>query len=135
MKKSTVIGVIVGFAAGAAAAIAGKVTVDKVIAEIKNELEEQSFVSPEGGNLVTVSYGDSATAKGLTYIRVKATTESGEDSCKLVMLARKKPAALDVQWADNDHFKLLVGHGKRKQCCDVSFGEKQITATYYWVKG
>ena len=135
MKKHAVAGMIVGFAAGAAAAIAGKIAVDKVVEEIKNGMEEQSFISPDGKNCVTVSYGASATAKGLTFIRVKAVSDMCEDTCKLALLTRKKPEILDTEWLDSDHFQFLVGTGKRKQCCDVKFEEERITATYYLVKG
>ena len=41
---------------------------------------------------------------------------------------------MDGEWIDNNHFKLLIGNGKRKQCCDVSFDGEQINALYYLVK-
>ena len=134
MKNKVALGAIIGFAAGAAAAITGKMAVDKVAGEIKSEMSEQSFTSPNSENLVTVSYGSSKSAKGLTFIRVRAYVESGEDECKLFMFSRKMPRVLDAQWEGNDHFKLLVGNGKRRQCCDVTFDEKNITAVYYLVK-
>ena len=134
MKKSIVLGALLGFTIGTAVAIAGKMAVDKVIDEIKHDLHEQSFVSPEGDHIVTISCGSSAFANGLTHLRLKALFPSGEDDCKLSILTRKAPQELDTQWQDNDHFQLLVGNGKHKQCCDVSFEEKQIIANYYWVR-
>ena len=46
MKKTALIGAIFAFAAGAGAAIAGKNAIDKVIKEIKGELDNEAFVSP-----------------------------------------------------------------------------------------
>lgn len=134
MKNNFGIGAIIGFAAGAAAAVAGTLTTLKVADEIKDGMGEQRFESPEGDNFVTLSCGSSKTAKGLTLIRVKAMTESGEDECKLLLFAKKMPEAFSVDWTDNEHCRLLVGNGKRKQCCDVSFEEKEISAVYYLSK-
>lgn len=136
MNKNTVLGAIAGFAVGATAAIMGKITVDKVVKEIKSEMSEQRFTSPEGDNFVTVSYGSSNTANGLTFIRIKAAFEPDNDdeACKLVMFTKKMPVTLEAQWTDNDNFKLLVGSGKRKQCCDISFEEDGISASYYLTK-
>lgn len=134
MKKSVIIGTIAGLAVGAAAAIAGKRAYDKVSGEIISEMGEQCFDSPDGNHSVTVSCGSSESAKGLTYIRVSATSKTVEDTCKLSFIALKAPAALDAEWTDNDHFTLLVGSGKRKQCCDVSFEEDSILAVYYLKK-
>jgi hypothetical protein len=105
---------------------------DKIANEIKSDMREQVFTSPEGNNIITVSYGSSATAKGLTYIRVKAL--NSEDGCKLVVFAKKSPKLLNAEWFDNNNFKLLVGSGKHKQCCDVKFEEANITANYYLVR-
>ena len=134
MKNKVVFGVIAGFAAGAAAAIAGKLAVDKVVGEIKNELTEQSFVSPDGNNHVTLSYGFSETAKGLTYIKIEASAEGKKDVCKLIVFAKKHEDLFEGEWVDNDKFALLIGGGKRKQCCDVSFNGEQIVARYYMTK-
>ena len=134
MKKSVVFGVIAGFAAGAAAAITGKMAVDKVVKEIKGELSEESFISPDGNNIVTLYYGTSKSAKGLTYVNVKAASADNKDSCQLVILTRKRPMTFDGEWTDNDNFMLLIGNGKRKQCCDVTFDSEQITARYYLLK-
>lgn len=133
MKKRLVIGAIVGLAAGAAAA-ATAFLATRVAGEIKNEMGEQIFTSPDGNNCVTVSCGTSDTARGLTYIRVVGSTASGEDECRLALFTRKLPWILDTEWTDNDHFKLLVGNGKRRQCCDVSFDGDRISAVYRLVK-
>ena len=123
----------VGFVAGAAAGAVGAMAYDKIAAEIKSDMSEQTFTSPEGNNVVTVSYGSSATAKGLTYIRVKALA-ADDDDCKLVVFAKKSPKLFNAEWFDNNHFKLLIGNGKHKQCCDVKFEEANVTANYYLVK-
>ena len=130
MKKSTVIGLVLGVAVGTAAAI----TTKKIVKEIKGDLTDKDFVSPDGNNTVTLSFGTSETARGLTYIKVNATSSSKEDSCKLIAFAIRKDDFLHGEWSDNDHFKLLIGCGKRKQCCDVNFEEDQIVAHYYLVK-
>lgn len=134
MKNHTLLGLAVGFVVGAATAVAGAVAVDKVSREIKEDLNEYSFTSPDCNNIVTLSKGSSETAKGLTVIKIKATTEGKEDECKLVMLAGKNAEILSGEWTDNDHFELIVGKGKRLQCCDVSFDEEEIKALYYFKK-
>ena len=135
MKKSTVIGIVAGLAAGIAATVAGTVAVNKVKKEIKSDLSERIFTSPEGDKTVHVSFGSSKSAKGLTYMRVLATSESCEDTCKLSLLARKVPEVFEGAWKDNDHFTLEVGKraGKR-QCCDVTFDEDRISALLAWKK-
>lgn len=134
MKKSSVIGLIGGLVATTAAAVAGAFAVKKVSSEIKENLCEQVFTSPEGNNTVTISYGSSDTARGLTYIKVKADVEDGVDSCKMVILAKRSEELCVGEWLDNDNFKLLIGDGKRKQCCDVEFEENRIVASYYIAK-
>jgi len=131
MKNNTVLGMLAGFAVGAAAAVVGMIAVDKVVKEIKVDLCDQSFTSPEGNNKVTLSYGSSDTAKGLTYVKVIATTESKEDECKLVILTKKSEPMFAVEWTDNNNCKILVGNGKHKQCCDVKFDGDQLFAQYY----
>lgn len=130
MKKSTVIGLVAGLAAGAATtAIVGQIA-----KEIKNDMRDQVFVSPNGDNRVTLSYGTSKFARGLTYIKVISTSELKDDPCKMVMLAKKGERFLSGQWVSNEHFELLIGNGKRKQCCDVTFSEEEISAHYYVMK-
>ena len=134
MKKKFILGTIAGIAVGTAAGIAGKLVTKKVIGQIKDSMSEQSFVSPEESHTVKISYGSSKAARELTYIRVEAASETVDDTCKLILFTRKLPETFDTQWTDPDHFKLLVGNGKRKQCCDISFDGNNINATYYLTK-
>ena len=140
MDKKVAIGIAIGVAsvaAGAAltaAAIAVTKKVTKIANEMENDKEEQTFTSPDGNNTVTLSYGSSESANGLTHIRVTATSEGKEDDCTLVAFARKSTRMFEGEWIDNDHFKLLIGCTNRKQCCDVSFDGEQITAHYYLCK-
>ena len=131
MKKGSAFGIIAGFVVGAATAVAGAVAVDKVTKEIKSDVSEQIFTSPEGNNTVTVSFGSSKTAGELACIKIIAASESKEDFCKLIAFAKKKADFLSGEWSDNDHFRLLIGTGKRKQCCDISFENDEIVANYY----
>ena len=131
MKKTSAIGIIAGFVAGAAAAVAGAVAVDKVAKEIKSNVSEKIFVSPDGNNSVTVSFGSSKTARELACVKIIAESESKEDSCKLISFAKKKEEFLSGEWTDNDHFQLLIGTCMRKQCCDISFEGDLIVANYY----
>ena len=133
MKKSAIIGLAAGIAAATAAAAAVKLAVDKISKEIKTGIIEEEFDSPLGDNWVKVSMGSSETAKGLTFIKIQAETDRNEDDCKLVFFA-KKDAALSYEWEDDDHFRLFVGSGKTKQCCDVDFSIEEITARYYLAK-
>ena len=127
MKRNFILGMITGVAAGAAAALA----VDKVTKEIKSDLQDHVFPSPEGKNVVTLTCGTSATAKGLTYIRIFATADDKE-TCKLVAFAKKNEEYINGEWLDNDNFKLLIGKGKLKQRCDVSFDGDEISANLYF---
>ena len=130
MKKQTVIGICVGVAVGAAAAVAGMLAVRKVIKEIKADLKERSFTSPDGNNIVSLTYGSSKFANGLTFIKVQGSVESGSDNCKLVLLAKDSSRLFTGEWEGNDNFKLFVGKGKLKQCCDFSFADEKIVAKY-----
>ncbi|MBR3962195.1 MAG: hypothetical protein IKK14_01575 [Oscillospiraceae bacterium] len=129
MKK----GVMFGLGAGIAALATAAVLAGKISKEIKDDLIEEEFDSPFGNNWIKISMGSSGLAKGLMYIKVSAECDSNEDVCKLVILA-EKDAAISMVWEDNEHFLLLVGGGKRKQCCDVVFDTKNITMKYYPVK-
>lgn len=131
MKKQTVIGLIVGVTLGTAATIAGIITVRKIVKEIKNDLVEESFISPNGDNLVTLTYGSSDFARGLTFIKVRGMSEGGKDDCKLIAFAKRKSKLFSAEWADNEHFNLVIGNGKVKQHCDVSFEGRKINALYY----
>ena len=89
---------------------------------------------PLGDNVVTISCGSSESAKGLTYIKVSASSILKDDTCELIAFAKKKTKAIVGEWTDEDHFRLTIGSGKVKQRCDVSFEGEKITANYYFVK-
>lgn len=133
MKKCTAAGIAAGIILGTAAAVAVKKLVDKISDEIKNDLIQREFLSPFGGNQVDFSYGSSETAKDLAIIKLRAETDMNEDVCKFLMLS-KKDDAVSYEWSDNDHFRLLVGNGKHRQCCDVTFETEKITMVYCIVK-
>ena len=137
MNKKVVLGIIAGVAgvsAGVAVGVAVKKIVDKISAEMESTQSEVTFVSPEGNNIISLLYGSSETAKGLARICVTATTEDKEDECKLFAFAKMSSTLFDSEWIDNNHFKLLIGSSSRKQCCDVTFDNGKITATYYLCK-
>ena len=134
MKNKTVFGIIAGVTASVMAGTAVALTTKKIVREIKRDMCDATFVSPDGDNAVELNFGASKTARGLTYIKVNATSENKDDCCKLIVFAKKKDELMDGEWIDNNHFKLLIGSGKRKQCCDVSFDGEQINALYYLVK-
>ena len=130
MKKQTVIGIIIGAAVGTAATVAGILLVRKIVKEIRSDLDKCTFTSPDGDNEVTLTYGSSKFAKGLTFIRVKANTVSGKNACKLVLFTKNGTEPFDGEWDDNGNFRLLVGNGSLKQCCDVNFEGTKINANY-----
>lgn len=134
MKNKTVFGIIAGVTASVMAGTAVALTTKKIVREIKRDMCDATFVSPDGDNAVELNFGASKTARGLTFIKVNATSENKDDCCKLIVFAKKKDELMDGEWIDNNHFKLLIGSGKRKQCCDVSFDGEQINALYYLVK-
>ncbi|MBE6553133.1 MAG: hypothetical protein E7666_02205 [Ruminococcaceae bacterium] len=134
MKKVVFWGLAASVAVGVSAAIVGKMLVGKVVSEIQGEMLERSFHSPQGDHCVTLTYGASQTAKGLTYIKIQATAEGSADCCKLIVFAKEGADLFTVTWLDNDHLQLQIGSGARKQCCDVSFEEEQINARYYLSK-
>lgn len=134
MKNKTVFGIIAGVTASVMAGTAVALTTKKIVREIKRDMCDATFVSPDGDNAVELNFGASKTARGLTFIKVNATSDNKDDCCKLIVFAKKKDELMDGEWIDNNHFKLLIGSGKRKQCCDVSFDGEQINALYYLVK-
>ena len=134
MKNKTILGIIAGVTASVMAGTAVALTTKKIVREIKRDMCDATFVSPDGDNAVELNFGASKTARGLTFIKVNATSENKDDCCKLIVFAKKKDELMDGEWIDNNHFKLLIGSGKRKQCCDVSFDGEQINALYYLVK-
>ena len=113
---------------GTAAVVGTALVVRKIVKEIKSDINQCTFTSPNGDNEVTLSYGSSKFAKGLTFIRVKA------NDCKMVLFALNASASFDGEWNNNDSFTLMVGNGKYKQCCDVSFYGDKIKADYSWRK-
>lgn len=127
MKGSTIFGLVAGLAAGIAATVA----VNKVVTEIKSDAVEHRFISPDGNNFVTLSYGSSDTAKGLTCIKVTASKEGSDDNCKLMIFAKKNEELFAGEWTDNDNFTLWVGKGKRKWRCEVDFEGEEISAELY----
>ena len=134
MKNNTVFGLVAGFLVGTAATVAGAVTADKISREMKSNIAARDFVSPEGDRIVTLTFGSSATIKGLTGIKVKAYTVGEESACEMILFAKKREGFMSGTWSDNDHFTLLVGTGKRRQCCDICFDAEHITANYYLSK-
>ena len=127
MKGSTIFGLVAGLAAGIAATVA----VNKVVTEIKSDMGEHRFTSPDGNNFVTLSYGSSNTAKGLTCIKVNASKEGSDDNCKLMIFAKKNEELFTGEWTDNDNFTLWVGKGKRKWRCEVNFEGEGVSAELY----
>ena len=108
MKKTSAIGIIAGFVAGAAAAVAGAVAVDKVAKEIRSNVSEKIFVSPDGNNSVTVSFGSSKTARELACVKIIAEAESKEDSCKLIAFAKKKEEEIVEEVAEPEETELSI---------------------------
>ena len=127
MKGNTILGLVAGLAAGIAATVA----VNKVVTEIKSDMGEHRFTSPDGNNFVTLSYGSSNTAKGLTCIKVNASKEGSDDNCKLMIFAKKNEELFTGEWTDNDNFTLWVGKGKRKWRCEVDFEGEGVSAELY----
>ena len=135
MDRKIAIGIALGVAgvAAGAALTAAAIAVTKKITTIAQEMEadggECTFISPGGNNSVTLAYGSSATANGLTHIELTASAE-GKKDCSLSAYARKSSELFESEWIDNNHFKLLIGSTNRKQCYEVTFGEKKIRADY-----
>lgn len=133
MDKKVIIGIaaasVASLAVGAAVALAVKKNFDRIFGEMQNDVSEQIFTSPDGDNTVKVLFGGSKTAKGMALVSVTATSQN--NTCTMLALARKSDNLLAGEWADNDHFQLLIGGGSQKQCCDVSFDGDQIVENYY----
>ena len=134
MNKKLAWGLTLGLALGTVAAIAGAAAVKKIKKEIQSDTEYDSFYSPLKDRLVIVSYGSSKTACGLTRIKIEASARGKEDICRLITFTKKSDEPFCGEWIDNDHFRLLIGNGKRRQCCDVSFDGDKIVSKYYLIK-
>ena len=130
-KKSGIIGLIAGLAAGTAVAVAGGLATAKIVKEIKADLGDCRFASEDGKNVVTLTYGSSDFAKGLTYVQVRAFVEESDLDCKMIVFAIKSTEIFNGEWEDGEHFKLSVGSGKRRQCCEVDFSNDEINMYYY----
>ena len=52
----------------------------------------------------------------------------------MVLLACHAAEPFDGECDENGHFTLLVGNGKYKQCCEVSFEDEKTKANYSWRK-
>ena len=60
--------------------------------------------------------------------------EDSDLDCKMIVFAIKKNEMFCGNWSDNESFTLLVGNGKRKQCCEVDFSGDEINMYYYIAK-
>ena len=129
MKKQILFGLAFGIAAASAVAVA----VNKISKELKSGSDEEEFDSPLEDNRVTVSCGSSGTANGMICVKIKAESDLIDDHCKLTIFA-EKDAAISYEWKDNEHFRILIGSGRCKQCCDVLFDMDNISAHYYLLK-
>ena len=140
MDKKVAIGIAVGVAgvtvgaALTAAAIAVTKRINKIAHEMDDDRGECTFTSPNGNNTVTISFGSSESAQSLTHISITAVATEKENSRSLSAYARKSEDMLTGEWIDNDQFKLLIGSTNRKQCYEITFGEKKIASTYYLCK-
>ena len=129
MKKRILFGLGFGIAAASVVAVA----VNKISKELKNGADKEEFDSPLEDNRVTVSCGSSETANGMVCVIIKAESDMIDDHCKLTIFA-EKDAAISYEWKDNEHFRIFIGSGKCKQCCDVLFDVDNISAHYYLLK-
>jgi stage V sporulation protein SpoVS len=68
MKNKVAFGAVAGFLVGAAAAVAGAITADKISREMKENIAERDFVSPDGDRVVTLSYGSSKSAGSIVTV-------------------------------------------------------------------
>ena len=97
MNKKVVLGIIAGvtgIAAGVATGIAVKKVVDKISAEMERNQHEVTFTSPEGNNVITLLYGSSESACGLTRIRITATQKEKMMHAVCLLLQKATPLSL-----------------------------------------
>ena len=128
MSKKGAWGLILGIGAGVTAAVAGGLATAKVVKEIKSSLKANVLESPEGDNVVTVNFGVSSFAMGLTFIKIHAAAETKADTCDFVMFSKKDANAICHEWKDNEHFELVIGN----QCCNVSFEGEEISINLFF---
>ena len=122
-QKNGLFGLIVGITAGVAAATAGSLAAIKVVNEIKSDSHETTMVSPNEKNYVTVTYGSSDFAKGLTLVKVKAESEG--NNCDVSFLASKN-AKMSFNWRNDENFELGITDVKHEKICIVSFENNEI---------
>ena len=125
--KSGILGLVLGVAAGAAAVAAGYFATAKIVKEINNDSQDTTLVSPNEKNLVTITCGSSLTAKGLTFVKIKAANE--KDTCNLNFLTGKSADSISFNWEDDDHIEICIGENAVKQVCYVSFEGEEIQMT------
>lgn len=129
-NAKSIIGLSVGIASGVAAAVAGGLAVAKIVKEIKCDLKDTTFVSPNETNQVIVTYGSSSFAKGMTFVKVVAENDTA--NCPMLMLILgKKTAKISCEWLDDDHFVLSrVGKSGSKQICEACFEDGMIVINH-----
>lgn len=128
-SKKGIIGLIVGLTTGVAAAVAGGLATAKVVKEIKSDLNETVFVSPNETNKVTVERGSSKFARGMTYIKV--TAKNGEKNCEMYFLfSGKEVDTISYDWRDENHFAMYVGDGLYREFGEVAFEDDKITMNH-----
>ena len=120
---------LAGIAMGSALVLVVKKNFRKLFGEMQNDVSEQVFTSPDGNHVVKVLYGASETANGMALVSVTAISENDTDT--LLTLERKSNNLLAGEWSDNNNFRLLIGSCSKKQCYDITFGEKKIRSSYY----
>lgn len=129
-NKKNLVFLTVGIAVGAAATVAGSLSVAKIVKEIKYDLKDTTFVSPEDNNRVTVKCGSSKFAKGMTFVKIIAENENCSCPMLLMILGRKSDR-IGCEWQDNEHFTVYrIRNDKQKQICDAVFEENEITINH-----
>lgn len=126
-QKNGLVGLIIGVAAGVAAATAGGLAALKVFNEIKDDSHETTIVSPNEENLIKLTCGTSDFAKGLTLIKVKA--ENSNDHCDFSFLVGKN-SKISFNWTDDNSCDVYISDAKVKRICNVCF-DGEITMKIY----
>ena len=123
-EKSGILGLVLGIAAGAAAVAAGYFATAKIVDEINNDSQATTLVSPNEKNTATITCGSSRTAKGLTFVKIKAENEV--DECNLNFLAGKNADSISFNGEDEDHLEICIGESAKKQVCNISYEGDEI---------